>query len=42
MISPHFMNSGRVLFILSLLDPERRSKVMDGIFSFRELVEDKV
>lgn len=36
------MNSGRVLFILSLLDPERSSKVMDSIFSFRELVEDKV
>jgi malate synthase len=38
----YIMNSGKVLFILSPLDPERRSKVMDSIFSFRELVEDKV
>lgn len=38
----YIMNSGKILFILSPLDPERRSKVMDSIFSFRKMVEDKV
>lgn len=38
----YIMNSGKILFVLSPLDPERRLKVMDSIFSFREMVEDKV
>lgn len=38
----YIMNSGKLLFVLSPLDPETRLKVMDSIFSFREMVEDKV
>lgn len=38
----YIMNGGRILFILSPLDPENRLKVMDSLFSFREIVEDKV
>jgi len=38
----YIMHSGRILFILSPLDPENRLKVMDSLFSFRGMVEDKV
>lgn len=38
----YIMNSGKILFVLSPLDPERRLKVMDSIFSFKELIEDKI
>ncbi len=38
----YIMNSGKILFVLSPLDPEKRLKVMDSIFSFREMVQDKV
>jgi len=38
----YIMNSGKILFVLSPLDPERRLKVMDSIFSFKEIIEDKV
>ncbi|MEM4912478.1 MAG: malate synthase, partial [Metallosphaera sp.] len=34
----YIMNSGKILFVLSPLDPERRLKVMDSIFSFREMI----
>ncbi len=38
----YIMNSGKILFVLSPLDPETRLKVMNSIFSFREMVEEKV
>ncbi|EZQ01523.1 malate synthase [Candidatus Acidianus copahuensis] len=38
----YIQHNGKILFLLSPLDPETRSKVMDAIFSFRETVEDKV
>ncbi|TRM84922.1 malate synthase, partial [Sulfolobus sp. E3] len=38
----YIMNSGKILFVLSPLDPETRLKVMDSLFSFREMVEEKV
>jgi malate synthase len=38
----YIMHCGRILFVLSPLEPERRLKIMDSIFSFRGMVEDKV